>query len=170
MTRLVRDDGTELALGGSRRALILRVWDSALFLAAGSGWKPAGTEPPLMPRDVATLRGKGGNEGAFFERWERKIAEWDGSFAMGGYTGTIGALVTGEDSRAMGQALVVAIKEKVPDRATSKPSAPGKVMGMIKAEQRGVFATTAEQMGGPGKPLLRELAAFLLVGEPFRIH
>ena len=88
----------------------------------------------------------------------------------GGYTRTIGALVTGEDSRAMGQALVVAIKEKVPDRATSKPSAPGKVMGMIKAEQRGVFATTAEQMGGVWKPRLRELAAFLLVGEPFRIR
>ena len=75
MTRLVRDDGTALEV-------ILRVWDSALFLAAGSGWRPADTDAPLMPRDVASLRGKGGNEGAFFERWERKIAEWDGSFAM----------------------------------------------------------------------------------------
>ncbi len=148
-------------VGAPARQVNPRVWRGALFLAERYHWKPAGTERPQMPPDVIHSK-----EARAFRQWERIIDGWGG-----GYTGSVGALVTGPDSRAMGEALTVALGD-VPNHAPAswKPSAPRKVVAMLRPEQQPIFATPTEQLGGPWKHLLVELVEFLLEGRPFRIH
>ena len=170
MTRLVRDDGETLEV-------LRNVWECAQVLAAGESWEPEGTKPPEMPRDVGILRGRGGREERYFQSWEKRIEGWEEDHWRGGYDTNVGALVTGPDSRAFGEKLLAAF-ENVPDRVPvdpetglPRPTAPGKFVGSLKAEQRGEFATAAEQMAGPAlKSRLRELIAWLLKRQAFRIR